>query len=148
MTLVRFNNRECSPYRRYNREAADLFNLFWSTPQSFNGHFDSPSANIVETDENYRIEMWVPGWDKSEFRIKVDSGILEISGNRSDETHSDSTRYTRREFRIHPFSRRFRLSDRVNSDQIKAMYENGILLVEIPKKEEAKAKPAIEIQVS
>jgi HSP20 family protein len=148
MTLVRFNNRECMPARHFNRETGELFNYFWNTMDHGYG-YSVPAANILEKDDKFEIEMLTPGLDKSDFRIKVEDNILEITyEDNSKESASKDYRYSRREFGIRPFSRRFRLSNWVDSDHIQASYDKGILRIEIPKKEEAKAKPVREISIN
>jgi HSP20 family protein len=136
------------PARHFNREANDLFNYFWTRFDNGYG-YSAPAANIIETTDSFNIEMAAPGLDKSDFRIRVDDNILEISyQGGSKDVDSTQHRYARHEFSIQPFTRRFRLSNWVDSEQIKASYDKGILVIEIPKKEEAKAKAAREISIN
>ena len=97
--------------------------------------------------DDFRIEMLVPGYRKEDIRIQYENGILSVSHELSDNQADGNVKYVTREFQPVGFERSFRLSDRLASDKIAAKYENGILEVTIPKKEEAKAKPAREISI-
>ncbi len=147
MTMVRFNSRNCSPARSEYPTSQNLMNRFWNDFE--NGHRERqvPSANIVETSEGFRIELSAPGFSKEDFKIKLEDQILTISGEKSAAGESNEERYLRKEFSNAAFSRSFRLSNWVDSSSITAKVENGILLVTIPKVEEAKAKPATEIVI-
>lgn len=107
-----------------------------------------PSINIMETENGFELEMAAPGLEKKDFKIEVDKGILSISSERKAEKEDvDSDRYTRREFSYQSFFRSFSLPTSVDSDRIGAKYENGILKVIIPKREEAKPKPVKMIDI-
>ena len=86
--------------------------------------------------------MAAPGMVKEDFKVEVNQGILSVSSEkRVENQEAESDRYTRREFSYQAFCRSFSLPSSVDSDKIMAKYENGILKVHIPKKEEAKPKP-------
>lgn len=97
-------------------------------PQSFQ-QIPSPKANILKRGEGYEIELAVPGFSKSDFQIRLEGKVLEISGKRSDENQGQ---YARREFRMPSFQRRFVLSDSIRMSDLEARYENGILRVVLP----------------
>jgi len=145
MTLARINSN-WMPMRQGYRDLSDLMNMFWN---DFDGYSNSrfPASNIIEDDNGFRIEMSAPGFDKKDFRIKVENQYLTISNEIEEKKEEKNERYARQEFCRQSFSRSFRLSEWVDAQNIKARYENGILTVEIPKKEEAKPKPAREIQI-
>lgn len=107
-----------------------------------------PKVNIKETADEYVIEMAVPGINKSDVKISIDNRILSISADQSHESESSDDQYTRREFSFETFKRTFKLPNSVNDDNINATYADGILKVELPKKEEAKEKPARSIEIS
>jgi len=136
------------PARHFNNQTNDLFNYFWNNWDSGYG-YSAPAANIIESEDSFKIELVTPGLEKSDFKIRVEDNILDISfeGN-SKESQTENQRYSRHEFRIRPFSRKFRLSNWVDLEKISATYDKGILVVEIPKKEEAKAKPVREIAIN
>lgn len=108
-----------------------------------------PSANIKETDNEYEVEMAAPGMTKNDFRIELHNYVLSISSEKQSESQSEEGKnITRREFSYQSFSRSFSLPVTVETDKITAKYENGLLLVNIPKKEEVKPKPLKQITVS
>ena len=104
-----------------------------------------PSTNILENENGYRLEIAVPGFSKKDFRIDLEKDLLTISSDRQNGKEED-VRFTRREFNQGNFCRSFHLPETVNTDDIRAEYRNGILMVSLPKKEEVKVKK--EIQVS
>lgn len=102
-----------------------------------NGFKNVPSANIIETDKAFNIELAAPGMKKNDFEITVDNGQLTISSEKEEEKEEKDENYTRHEFSYNSFSRSFLLPDWVDADKIKAKYEEGILTLAIPKKPEA-----------
>jgi HSP20 family protein len=106
-----------------------------------------PLANIVETKENFRIELAAPGFFKNDFKIKLEGQILSISSEKPNPAGGVDENFVRQEFSQSPFTRSFRLSNWVDTGNIAAKYESGILFVTIPKVEEAKSKPSQEIVV-
>jgi len=102
-----------------------------------------PAVNIKETDTAFSLELAAPGKTKEDFAIEIDHNVLTISSEvkSENEQKDDTGRYTRREFSYSSFRRAFTLPDSINSDTINATYENGVLHVTLPKKEEALPKP-------
>ena len=94
--------------------------------------------------------MAAPGMSKEDFRVELDGNTLTISSEKQDQKQEEEgQRYTRREFSYQSFQRTFQLQKEVmDTDRIVARYENGVLHLEIPKKEEAKQKPPKMIQIS
>jgi len=143
--------------KRKNRHKPSIFN---NTPSIFNLvddlllNFDTPSlahrnttqnlpsVNVVEGKDTYRLEIAAPGWRKEDFDIQIEQNLLTIKGERKTETEeSKEEKYTHREFTKSTFKRSFTLPETVDTENIKAEYENGILLVHIPKVEEIAAAP-------
>ena len=108
-----------------------------------------PSVNIVEGKEDFRIEVAAPGLEKDDFKIDLENNVLTISSEREDnnEQKKDDSRYMRREFCYSSFSRAFSLPNTVDADKIEANHKNGVLSIAIPKREEAKVKPAKQIVI-
>ncbi|MFZ1705082.1 MAG: Hsp20/alpha crystallin family protein [Saprospiraceae bacterium] len=106
-----------------------------------------PSVNIRETDENYVIEMAVPGFEKSDFNIRVENDQLIISADKKLETEKTEGKWVRKEFNYNQFSRSFTVSKFADMDNILAEYNHGVLQLSIAKKEEAKVKPAKLIEI-
>lgn len=125
-------------------------NLFsWPSEMSRSGTM--PRVNISETDEQFMVEMAAPGMKREDFNVELDNDTLIISSEmtRSSEGENDEkSSFTRREFSYESFKRSFYLPNTVEADKIKAKYEDGVLRLIIPKKEEAKRKPPRTIEIS
>ncbi|MBW7839944.1 MAG: Hsp20/alpha crystallin family protein [Chitinophagaceae bacterium] len=92
--------------------------------------------------------MAAPGKKKEDFKIELDGTALSISSEQRNESEEKDDNYSRREFSYQSFYRTFHLpKDVVDSEKINAKYEDGILKLEIPKREEAKEKPSRLIEV-
>jgi HSP20 family protein len=128
----------------------DIFNR--DLPAVFTSNFNTgitlPKVNIKETADAFIVEMAVPGLKKSDFQIELDNEVLSISLETKEESEHKEENYTRREFGYSAFKRTFTLPESVNDEKINASYENGILNIHLPKKEEAKQKPARSIKIS
>ena len=148
MTLVRYRNSNCIPGRVDAFGMGQLANLFFNDQEQVPRPGTVPPANIVETADDFRIEMQVPGYGKEDIKIKVEDSILTVTAELGEGEESGDLRYARREFGKSPFSRRFRLSNWVDSQRISARYEHGILVIGIPKREEIKSKPVLNIEIN
>ena len=104
-----------------------------------------PSVNIKEDETSFVLDLIAPGRKKEDFKIEVENDLLTISSEQSnevvDEKEENKVKYTRKEFSFSSFKRSFTLPETINVDAIKASYENGILSLNLPKKEEALPKP-------
>ena len=107
-----------------------------------------PQVNIKETADAYWVEMAVPGMKKSDFHIDLDNHLLSISTEVKQEEENKEENYTRREFGYSSFRRTFTLPESVDDSKINASYNDGILSIHLPKKEEARQKPARTIKIS
>ena len=105
-------------------------------------------VNIRESDDAFIVEMAVPGLKKSDFQLNLEKQNLSISMERKEENERQEERFTRREFGYSSFKRTFTLPETVDDEKINASYEQGILSILLPKKEEAKQKPARSIEIS
>lgn len=126
----------------------DLYN--WGNLNFSNSNTTIPAVNIKETAENYEVEVAAPGMTKKDFTIQLDGNSLTISSERSNQkVDKEDERYSRKEFSYQSFHRTFTLQkDVVDIDKIQAKYENGLLYLLVPKKEEVKQKPPRLIQIS
>jgi HSP20 family protein len=106
-----------------------------------------PAVNINEDDYQFNIEVAVPGLEKKDFKLDVNHNVLTISAEKEEKMEQENKRYTRREFSYTSFNRSFTLPNSVNEEGIKASYKNGLLIISIPKKEEAKEKPPKQIEI-
>ena len=108
-----------------------------------------PAVNIKENDTAFTLELAAPGKKKEDFNIEVDESVLTISSENKieKEEKSDNGKYTRREFSFSSFRRSFTLPESVDEDKINAHYENGVLALTLPKREEALPKPKRMIEI-
>ncbi len=120
-----------------------LINRFFGPEVSFGPYRDwvenRPAVNIVETETNFRIELAAPGLNKEDFNIKVEKDTLSISAKK-ESTTVEGEKVKVREFAYTSFQRNFTLPKTVDAEAIEARYENGVLTLTVPKKEEALPK--------
>jgi HSP20 family protein len=110
-----------------------------------------PAVNVMETNDEFRIELAAPGMKRNDFKVELDNNVLTISSEREDHSEQKDERgnYTRKEFSYQSFQRSFSLPEnKVLGEKITARYLDGILYVTVPKSEEAKVKPAKQIAVA
>lgn len=124
---------------------AGLLNDFFGNNPYTNG-VSSPMVNVKENDSNYTLEVLAPGYDKKNFDVQVENGMITISNKIENDSEDVNEGYTRREFYQSSFSRSFRLPKNINTDNIEAKYDNGILTLNIPKSEEVKKTKQISIK--
>jgi len=150
MALVRFN-----PMRdllEVEREFNKLFNSFGRRFLDTNGKEElenvvwMPLSDITENKDSFTIEMDIPGIKKEDVKISYSDGQLSISGERKEEKESSDTTYHRMERTYGKFFRSFNLPQKIKYDQIEAVFNDGQLLITVPKSEEAKPKE-IDIKV-
>jgi HSP20 family protein len=145
MSLVRFSNQFPASFERLFEN--DLFD--WTNRNFSTTNTTLPSVNIIENTEGYEVEMAAPGLKKEDFNIELNNDLLTISSEKQMENESKKNgQYTKREFSYQSFSRSFTLPRTVENEKISAKYENGLLKVMIPKREEAKPKPKKQIAIS
>lgn len=119
----------------------------WSNANKAHGS-SLPAVNIKEDDNGFQVEVAVPGMKKDDFKIEIDNDVLTISSENESNTEAENDTYKRREFHYASFKRTFSLPEStVNSDKVKADYVDGVLHVTLPKREEAKPKPARLIKI-
>lgn len=107
-----------------------------------------PPVNIKETDNSYEVEMMAPGMKKEDFNIELDNDLLTISSEtKTENNQQEEGRFTRREFSYSSFRRAFTLPETVKEEDINAAYQDGVLRITLPKKEEALPKPKRLIEI-
>jgi HSP20 family protein len=95
-------------------------------------------VNIKETEAAYELDLVAPGLKKEDFKINLEKNVLHISyEHKTDETKTDDAKWLRKEYRLQTFKRSFTLNDKVNTSGIQAKYNDGVLQVVLPKKENA-----------
>jgi HSP20 family protein len=143
MAIVKFN----PVFNRYNgldKFFSDVFN----TP-IFNDEvkWATPSVNVIENGEAFKLEVAAPGLSKEDFKVNIDVNVLTISAEKKTENETkEGEKYVRREFGYTSFKRSFTLPENVKSEDIKAAYENGVLNLTLPKVEVKKLLQTVEVQ--
>jgi HSP20 family protein len=137
MTLVKFNNNKGANalLPGFNDVFESIFNDTF-----FNDRMASrvPAVNISETEEAYYLELAAPGLKKQDFKISLDRHVLNISVEEQKENNTEGKRYSKKEFSYTSFVRSFTLPDLADHNRIEAAFEDGVLTIDIAKKEEAK----------
>jgi HSP20 family protein len=108
-----------------------------------------PAVNVKETDDDFIIELAAPGMEKNDFKVNFKNNVLTISSEKKNEHEEKNGNYTRKEFSYQSFQRSFTVAENaVVGDKIAAKYNNGILCITLPKREEVKPQPEREIKIS
>jgi HSP20 family protein len=118
----------------------DLFNRSISDIVGTDFTSESPSVNIIETDEAFELEIAAPGLNKNDFNVSIEKDQLTISAERNTEEGENTSTYKRKEYDFKKFSRKFRLPKTVDKETVKAKYNLGLLRVTVDKTPEAKEK--------
>lgn len=135
MTLVKFKNNGQHTLRP---GFSDIF------PSIFNDSFSdrlvnrTPAVNISESADAYHIELAAPGLKKQDFKISIDYPLLSVTVEQQAETTEATKKYNKREFNYSSFVRTFNLPELADHNRIDAVYEDGVLKVDVAKKEESK----------
>lgn len=149
MTLIKFKNDTPATSRDRFVHFPDLFNdLFENVITPDFRRSTVPPVNIIDSADSFRLEMAAPGLTKEDFKINLENDLLSISSEKKTEETETKENYTRKEYSFTSFKRSFTLPEMVDTEKISAQYENGIMKVVLPKKEEAKPKLPREVKIS
>jgi HSP20 family protein len=135
MTTLKFNQPTLKTLDSF------LDNLLSDLPVANTNGLNFPAVNIIETKDDYKLEFNVAGRKKEDFKITVDKNILTVSFEKKEENKDENKQFIKREFITQSFKRSFTLDEKINADDINARYEDGILYLTLPKKEEVKVLP-------
>lgn len=138
MTLVRTNNPFAKSFDGLMNE------IFNDLPSTFGKNlkqdvYGFPPVNIVEKNDHYHLQVSAPGFEKGDFNLKLEGDTLTVSAEKKEEIKSETDKVISKEFSSKAFKRTFTLDEKIDAANISAKYENGILHVGLPKKEEVKA---------
>ena len=111
-------------------------------------NYQKAAVNIQETKEDFRIEVVAPGLGKNDLNVNLDQHVLTVSSVKELNNDDNRGKYLRKEFNYSSFKRSFTLPETADTEKISAEHVNGILYLTIPKKEEAKVKPARLISIN
>ncbi len=137
MTLVKFNNGQ------KNYSVNPFFNDVFDT--ILNDRFlggrqaaQVPAVNIAETENEFHIELAVPGLKKEDFKINLEKNVLSVAAEKKEENVEEGKKFSKREYNFSSFTRSFTLPETVDHSKIDAEYVDGILKLNVAKREEAK----------
>jgi len=125
----------------------DFFKPWREWTHDFNGGrsfaaLTVPAVNVSEDKDAYKLSMAAPGMKKGDFKIDLDGNVLTISAETEERKEEKDDKYSRQEYNYSSFTRSFNLPDAVSKDKIDARYEDGVLKLKLPKKEEVKKAAA------
>lgn len=150
MTLVKFNNRNrLFPWTWSNDRLKD----FLSSEEFFDDDFFEenslmPAMNIKDHEKDFEIELAAPGFNKKDFEVTIEGNILHVFGEKRKEEEEKEEDFTRKEFSYNAFKRSLTLPENVKENaKVKAVYKNGILKLNLPKKEMVKKEPLKKIEI-
>lgn len=136
MTHVKFNRR---PFEgTFNNLVDDLFAEFPVLYKNEQNWKATVPVNIKETDKNYSIDIVAPGFEKTDFKISLEQQLLTISAEKKNEVKEENEKQIRKEYSYRSFKRSFTLDEKTDGTKIDAKYVNGVLTLNLPKKEEVK----------
>jgi HSP20 family protein len=146
MSLIKFRSNApvLDPFEQFVNEFFEGESL----PRKVFRNGSLPAANIKETEKSYHIELAAPGMKKDDFKIEIQEDLLSIRSEHKDERKESNERFTKREFNYSSFVRSFRLPEEVDVENIAATYTDGILKLEVPKKEVVAKTKVREISVN
>ena len=121
----------------------------WETSNFSSTNTSLPAVNVKETNNEFVIELAAPGMSKKDFKINFQNNVLTISSEKKEEKDERKENYTRKEFSYQSFQRSFTVPENsVIGDKIGAKYDDGVLNIILPKREEVKPQPMREIKIS
>ncbi|MBN2637076.1 MAG: Hsp20/alpha crystallin family protein [Prolixibacteraceae bacterium] len=121
----------------------------WNLSNFSSTNTSLPAVNVKENDNEFVIEVAAPGMSKKDFKINYQNNVLSITSEKQEEKENKSENYTRKEFSYQSFQRSFTVAENtVDGDKISAKYNDGILHITLPKREEVKPKPMREIKIA
>lgn len=97
-----------------------------------------PAVNVAESTEGYHVEFAVPGFSKDDFKISVEKDVLTVSGEHKAESLDEKKQFSRKEFSYSSFKRSFTLPESIDVNKIEANFKDGVLALDVAKKEEVK----------
>lgn len=106
-----------------------------------------PAVNITENKDAFEVTLAVPGMKKDDFKIDVEANMLTISSEKEETREEKDRKYTRKEYSFSSFRRSFTLPEEILKEKIEAKYEDGLLTISLPRKEEIKNLAAKHIAV-
>lgn len=139
MTPVRRNNQEWLP---------SIFSDFFDNDWMMKANATTPAVNVIENETDYKVEVAAPGMTKEDFCVHIaDEDQLVISMEKKNETKDNNNKYLRREFSYSKFQQTLILPDDVEKEHISATVNDGVLTIDLPKKQKTQDQQAKECKV-
>jgi HSP20 family protein len=139
MAFVRINTQPAN--KSFNTLVDDLFA---NIPSILRDDFVTPNTkpsvpvNIKETEREYVLELFAPGFEKEDFKIHLENNTLTVSAEKKNETLGENEKQILKEFKQQPVKRSFTVDEKINCENIVAKYQNGVLTLNLPKREDVK----------
>lgn len=127
-------------------------NLFNELPIMFKSDFNNSNqkdfipVNVKETDKGFQLDVIAPGFNKEDFKISLDETLLTISAEHKMEESKETEKQIKKEYNFRSFKRSFTIDEKIDATKIEASYVNGVLTLNLPKKEVVKVS-AKEIEI-
>ncbi len=148
--LIKIGDKIMMPSRRNQHWLPSIFNDFDDNRWMSRANATAPAINVIESDQEYKVEVAAPGMKKEDFNIRIDEdNNLVISMEKKTESSTENPdnkeqkkegRYLRREFSYSKYQQTILLPENVQLENIAAKMENGVLTIDIPKKSEEEIK--------
>ena len=136
MTQVKFSRR---PFEGSFNSFVD--NLFTELPALLKNDIQQPQwkgvvpVNILENEKDYSLEVVAPGFEKTDFKVNLEQNVLTVSAEKKEEGKEENKKQIRKEYNYKSFKRSFTIDEKIDAAGIEAQYVNGILTLNLPKKE-------------
>lgn len=141
MSIIKYN-----PFDEIDNAWGDFFNDNKFIPVVPKSASMMPPMDVYDDEKNVYVDVALSGVDPKDVTIEIESGVLCVSGNVEKKTEIDEKNYYKKEIRRSAFSRKVALPADVNGEKAEASYENGVLKISVPKRNEAKSKK-IEVKI-
>lgn len=135
MTMLKINRNNQMPSVLLNTFFDDFFGK--ENFAKYASTLTVPSVNVSESQDSFQIELAAPGYNKEDFQVSIENKVLKVSAERKQQSE-DGLKHIIKEYHYSSFERSFNLPETILQEGIQAKYENGILQLVLPKKEEAK----------
>ena len=148
MTHVKFTRK---PFENSINNLVD--DLFTDLPVLFKNDLDARGwrglvpVNITENEKGYVLEVVAPGFEKTDFKVSLDQNVLTITAEKKEAAKDETKKTVRKEYSFKSFKRSFTIDEKTDASGIDAQYVNGVLTLNLPKKEIVK-ETAKEINIS
>jgi|SRR5579859_2659365 len=129
-----------SPWSDFDQLFDTVLESFPAAPAPFGASVGGPSADVLETENAYRVQIDLPGVEQKDIEVKIDGGILTVKAERKPDGEEKSESYLRSERSYGVLTRSFSLPEEVDASKVEAKHLNGVLTLTLPKREEAKPR--------